>query len=563
MKILRLSLLLVLSALPGVVRATTSLSGSVRDLGTNAVTANSFVRFYLRGCAGNQPTVPGVAILVPSQGAVWFKDFAPDGSGNITGTLYSTRDAAGTGNGEIECGSSFTAVWYGMVMFQAGKTGPETPIHARNGVTLNIGTVTPITTNPVVTTPTDDGTYMRVDGGNSPATGSIGFNGGVTFSSSITAVAFNAVRFVDGIHYPYTVAGIQACSNDAKTLGNSTGICDARGVPSLTLTSELDVGDSSSSRIMLLLPVQAVWSTSITDGTSCGIKQFDKTTIVGATTSGTPGFVLQPLNSSTNVFALYCTPASPAGGGQYVNSSGAGFINSVGATLTKGAFVAQHLFDNSEFRDIFVSNTSGKGVVVADACCGTSFYNLTANGQYGAGAIPLVLGDTGIGGVLSGGVTGVSFINPSITHPGSGQNNIQVANTVFNENIQFDNLYMEPNNTDTATALVQISANAHNITFNGFNASGSWAALCTGYVVDVAAWAGPTNDVFLNGKSGCANASNIISDHVTGAQIHGTLPNYGHAPAYISGTTISVQSISEGAVCANGELAHPKMRPLR
>jgi hypothetical protein len=347
----------------------------------------------------------------------------------------------------------------------------------------------------------------------------------------------NNVRYVDGIFYPYTATGIQNCINDARTLGSGTGFCDARGVPSIALgTTEIDVGDGIHA-VVLLLPTFATWTSAITNGTGCAIKQFNKTSIIGTTTAGSALFVLAPASAATNAFALYCTDPSAPGGGSYIHAEGMGITNTVGATMAKAAFVVQHLFDNTEYRDIFVSNTSGKGVVVADACCGTTFYNLTINGQYGSGAIPLVIGDSGIGGILSGGVVGVSFVNASVTHPGSGQNNIQISDSNFNENIQFDNLYMEPNNVDTKTALVQIFANAHNITFNGFNASGAWAALCTSYVVDVATWAGPSNDVFLNGKSGCTNASNIVNDHITGVQLHGAAA-FGQAPAYISGTLI-------------------------
>src|SRR2546430_10418581 len=50
-----------------------------------------------------QPRVNGVSILLPTQGATWFKDFVADASGNISGTIYSTRDITGNSNGEIEC----------------------------------------------------------------------------------------------------------------------------------------------------------------------------------------------------------------------------------------------------------------------------------------------------------------------------------------------------------------------------------------------------------------------------------------------------------------------------
>ncbi len=146
--------------------------------------------------------------------------------------------------------------------------------------------------------------------------------------------AISQIRVVDGVFYPYSVAGIQHCIDDAKTLGTATGICDARTVPSLSLgPTELDVGDDSGSRVMLLLPVSATWTTGIADGKSCAIKQFDKSMIIGSSTSGTPGFVLAPVGPSTNAFALYCTSQSPPDSGQYIHAEGFGVINTVGATL--------------------------------------------------------------------------------------------------------------------------------------------------------------------------------------------------------------------------------------
>jgi hypothetical protein len=168
MRSLALPLILAILAFPGALRATTTVSGHVFDLGGNPAPRGTFVRFYLRGCGGNQPTVPGVATLAPTNGSVWYIDLPSDNSGNVSGTLYSTRDAAGTGNGEIECGNSFTAVWYGMQVWLAGKSGPEIPVHAKNGATLDPSSVTPISTSPVVTAPTGDGTYARLDGGNQP-----------------------------------------------------------------------------------------------------------------------------------------------------------------------------------------------------------------------------------------------------------------------------------------------------------------------------------------------------------------------------------------------------------
>jgi hypothetical protein len=170
-RVKRLGLLLGLVCVNAL--AATTVTGKIQNLGTGNVTHGAFVRFWLRGCGGNQPRVNGTSVISPTQGGVFFFDFPADASGNISGTLYSTRDATGNGNGEIECGGSLTAVWYAMQVFYAGNGGPEVQIHAKIGATLNISNVAPITTNPVVAAPAGDGTYSRLDTGNTPFTGNV------------------------------------------------------------------------------------------------------------------------------------------------------------------------------------------------------------------------------------------------------------------------------------------------------------------------------------------------------------------------------------------------------
>jgi hypothetical protein len=163
----------------------TTISGNLKDLTGVAITSASFVRFWLRGASGNQPRVNGTALIPPAGCGSWFQDFEPNGSGAISGTLYSTRDAAGTGNGDIETGGVNTSVWYGMQVFINGNPGPEVPVHAKDGTTLDVTNVTPITTTPTSTAPTGDSTYARLDVGNMPFTG------------SITAKGYNQIRQAD------------------------------------------------------------------------------------------------------------------------------------------------------------------------------------------------------------------------------------------------------------------------------------------------------------------------------------------------------------------------------
>lgn len=175
MKIRSLAVPLTLAflSLPGALWATTPVSGNIRDLGTIPIGSGAYIRFTLRGCQGSQPTVPNVAILA-GPGQPYYKDFVFDANGNVSGTLYSTRDATGILGGEIECPTNvFTAAWYGMTIWIGGRAGPETPVHARNGVTLDPGTVPPLAGNPVIIAPNGDSTYARLDGGNQPFSGNV------------------------------------------------------------------------------------------------------------------------------------------------------------------------------------------------------------------------------------------------------------------------------------------------------------------------------------------------------------------------------------------------------
>src|SRR5579872_4295300 len=104
--------------------ATTTVTGKMQTLGTSSQ-AGGFMRFWLRGCAGNQPRISGTGLIAPTLGGVFYFDFPADSSGNVSGTLYSNRDSTGLLGGDIECGGSTTATWYGMQAFLGGKGGPE------------------------------------------------------------------------------------------------------------------------------------------------------------------------------------------------------------------------------------------------------------------------------------------------------------------------------------------------------------------------------------------------------------------------------------------------------
>lgn len=170
-------------------QTTTTITGNLKNPGTGTVSSGTFVRFFIQGCGGNNPRVNGTAIIAPTLGSQYYFDMVPNSSGAISGTLYSNRDAAGTGNGQLECGGSFTATWYAMQIYVNGKGGPLLPFIAKSGATVDISNITPLSTNPVVTAPTGDGTYLRLDAGNSPVTGATTFNSTIAANGKITASA--------------------------------------------------------------------------------------------------------------------------------------------------------------------------------------------------------------------------------------------------------------------------------------------------------------------------------------------------------------------------------------
>lgn len=200
------NLLLVSLLLTAMMHATTPVTGSLKDLSTGVVQKNAKVRLWLRGCGGNQPRVLGTALIGPTLGTSYYKEFLPDVNGLISGTVYSTRDAAGTGNGDIDCGGSKTAAWYGVQIFVNGVGGTEVPVHAKSGVTLDLTSVVPLSVTPVATAPTGDATYLRLDGGNNPLAS-------LTITGTETVGNLNAVRIVDGTKF----ATINAAENDCGT----------------------------------------------------------------------------------------------------------------------------------------------------------------------------------------------------------------------------------------------------------------------------------------------------------------------------------------------------------
>lgn len=376
--------------------------------------------------------------------------------------------------------------------------------------------------------------------------------------SSDASPSQSMVFAVDGVKFPFSAAGINACISAAETI-SVNGICDARGVPSATFTEEIDLGTIRfPTSPSLLLPSNSVWKFNITDGMSCGIKQYSGSSLIGSQTGGGPIAQIVPANSQVKMQALYCTDPSPPHG-SYVRAEGFDVSNEIGATMVRAAFVAQHLFDNSSFSNVTVYCSSGTCAKIYDICCGVEFKNLTINGKGAANVRPLVIGDCSLGGgVFSGGVMSTAFYNPSVTHPGAGKNNILIQCGPNTNNDVFYNLYMEANRTDTSTPGIQIGSDIFGIQFYNFQYMAT-PAKSNAYAVDVAKWLltpGQTADVFFGGRSG---TNNLVNDHQDGMQLSGDSSSRFQSANFLSGVNSArmeskIFSASLGVPCSSGNV---------
>jgi hypothetical protein len=278
---------------PSCVFATTGVVGHVQNLGTGNLSSNAFVRFWLRGCAGNQPRIAGTAVIGPSSGGVFYFDFPVSASGTISGTLYSTRDSTGLLGGDIECGGSTTAVWYGMQVFQNGKGGPEVPIHAKNTINIDISTVTPISTTPVGTAGTSGNGQ-----GISCSAGAIAipyFNGALTLcdpnltDDGAGTFGANAISAAAGVVAGTTVsAGTSVTTPTVITTGPGfTQVFQSQAAPDATFRAN---NMATGQMVWYGNSATQLWDCMKKDGTSC--------TPGGAAFSG----ITNGTNSNTGTF---------------------------------------------------------------------------------------------------------------------------------------------------------------------------------------------------------------------------------------------------------------------
>jgi hypothetical protein len=282
-----------------------------------------------------------------------------DNSGYLSNT--GAACGTGTGSGTVNSGTA------GQIAYYAASGGAVSGLSA---VPVSAGGTGASTAAAALT---------ALGGASLEATGTQAFVGRVTANEM--GAEFEADQFTGAD------AGVQINACIAAVIAAGGGTCDARALGGTkVIAEEIDLGTetqaaSGTVSVTLLLPVAGLWEFNITNGTSCGIKQFSNNSLVGeSTTGGAVRMILAPYNSSTNMDSLYCTDPAPTGsGGNYVRARGFAAFESYGATGTgtfaNGAVHVQHMFDESSFSYIVAGGTASSpyGWQVDDTCCGDSF----------------------------------------------------------------------------------------------------------------------------------------------------------------------------------------------
>lgn len=398
----------------------TAVIGNVKDILGVATPSGVQVRLSLKWTGGGVPRVNGVALLFPdSNGSDRCSSpmTVNPSTGAITGTVYSTRDAAGTGNGEIEVNGSLIAVYYEVQLIKNGKTVFSFPVHAKNGVSLDLTSVTPITVPPVVSAPTGDTTYAQLSGGNMPFTGQVvGKNGTVgspsfAFASSLATGFWRQAADVIGV----SIAGA------LKWLWNAAGILfGSAGAIAWSSNSDPSAAGGDSWLTRIGAAILAIGSTNGGTNGELRLAKVNKITITqpanGSTLTLTDGITLTaPVTGTaatgtgtTNKVPKFTTGANGVIGDSSITDNGTAVSSSLPFTLTPN-------------KQIFTSTGSSTFTIPA----GVTAVKVTLVGAGGAGGGGTATANTGGPGGGSGAMavkwlTGLTPGNTISTSVGTG-----------------------------------------------------------------------------------------------------------------------------------------------
>jgi hypothetical protein len=347
---------------------------------------------------------------------------------------------------------------------------------------------------------------------------------GAEIKPPVSVKSLNSVQYAD--QFAGADASVKTNACIAQVITNGGGTCDANGLGGAqTISVEIDVGNHAQVPVTLRLPQASTWTVgTITNGTSCAIKQFSQSVIIGGGTGGSSAMVINAGAGTNNLDSMYCTEASPTGMGSYIRAEGFQLYNPNGATMANGAMNVQAIFDNSSWTNITVASYGTVGLNVHGIfCCGASFDHFTANGNHVANSIPVQ--------VNLNVASEVAFHHLSADHPGNGKNAVVITGIANTRTVRIYDLYSEGNNADNVTPNISVGTTAGLVEFYGVTCNNNGTS--TAYCIDIPNAGTPRVNVYGLQQT-VGGSINCINDHYSG-KTYACDPTTGNMSFYAMG----------------------------
>ena len=375
-----------------------------------------------------------------------------------------------------------------------------------------------------------------------------------------------AIKVINGVSYSTAYSGglaerVNACVSDAENLanGNTSGICDATGETGRQTTDvQINVGTPAGVGVGLLLPCNAVWQGSMTDGTSAVVNAFGGSTIRSVCpSSGTAGQMSFTATGSSNLGYIFRTTTAS---NPYLYLQGFNSTNIAGGHATLSGvnfFLSGPLNDGTTLDSVNVYDSLDTYAVRA--------YNISAATTWTHGSISC--GNFGTCLWLStdagGYVQSLTFQDMTIVHSGAGKPEILCTDTrsanPHISDVQFNYLYTEAG-TDGVTAAMQIQgcgkvgvdhwiikSQSTNSTAPGITVSNAFNTFLT------------VNDlIFRNGSGNYTYPATAIINSFTGETLlTSSLGNFAHYSTPTSPSTFGVAAAASLTVSGLGTSTLP------
>lgn len=298
--------------------------------------------------------------------------------------------------------------------------------------------------------------------------------------------------------------------------GGTVDCTDLGGVQ--TISQQINVGNSSSVPVTLLMANNANWgmSAAFSPSSGCGMLVFNNSTVLSQTIGTGQTASISTSSASTSARGVVCTSGILGGTTNSFRIEGLSILNNNGATLSDAAVVINGCKDQSMFRHNNVVNPFGIGLHIGGTAAGAGCNEFTVadnwiNGQNGDStnltAQPVVVTATASNTVFS-----LRWFGGSIVEPGKGQNAISFSCgvTFFCQDDNFYGVHMESTiSSGDTTPLVQMTGSGG---INWYGGSLLMSFPGTAYCFQLSGAAAS----FRAAGVECGSPSKLINNTVTG-----------------------------------------------